>query len=88
MVDESQTRDRSDSFSSLAESGTLQPKQRQRINRRNSVFSITSATHSYGRRVEPSFVTACEGRGDSMSLAEVSESGSSRSHRMNLNVGM
>ena len=86
MAEESQTRERSGSFSSLAESATLRQRRPQRMNRRNSVFSITSATHSLGRRVEPSFVTACEGRGDSMSLAEVSESGSSSVHRMNLNV--
>lgn len=86
MTEEPSVRDRSDSFSSLAESTTNRTRQPWRRNRRNSVFSVTSATHSFGPRVEPSFVTACEGRGDSMSLAEVSESGSSSGHRMNLNV--
>ena len=67
--------------------------------RRNSLFSLTSATHSishsrmemrnsdmgYRRRLEPSFVTAYDDRGDSLSLAGMGKP-ESRAHGTNLDV--
>ena len=93
-------RERLDSFSSLGESVfTNQQSIRKRMSiRRNSLFSYTSATHSlatgrredrssigYRRRAEPSFVTAYEEHGDSISMTEVSDHGSRR-HGTNLDV--
>ena len=83
MTEDQTHRDRSDSFSSLGESSLSfhRALQHRLTTRRNSVYSITSATHSLAPRVDPSFVTIHD---DSASLTDRS---SVHEKGMNLNVG-